>query len=214
MNFTSQARRNPATGEDERYYRLSESYRDASGRPCSRPLLTVGFIHDLKPEEIRDVARGLTYKYDNQDRQELWDDKLCCYSDTVRCKIDELWSRLVAEEKLDLVHKAVVGRIARLEGRYPSIARYYSISVEKDDKGKASSVTWAVEMPDEEVFGTYFLRTNVKTLDEKTAWDYYNLIREIECSNRQLKTDLNLRPIYHRKDERSDAHRYPPRDTR
>ena len=24
--------------------------------------------------------------------------------------------------------------------------------------------------------------------------------------NRQLKTDLNLRPIYHKKDERSDAH--------
>ena len=34
----------------------------------------------------------------------------------------------------------------------------------------------------------------------------YNLIREIECTNRQLKTDLNLRPIYHQKDERSDAH--------
>ncbi len=42
-----------------------------------------------------------------------------------------------------------------------------------------------------------FDRTNVRTLDEKTAWAYYNLIREIECSNRQLKTDLNLRPIYH-----------------
>jgi len=67
-----------------------------------------------------------------------------------------------------------VVRIARLEGRYPSIARYYSISVEKDDKGKATSVTWAVEMPDEEVFGTYFLRTIVKTLDGKGG------VREIE----------------------------------
>ena len=46
----------------------------------------------------------------------------------------------------------------------------------------------------------------MKTLDEKTTWDYYNLIREIECSNRQMKTDLNLRPIYHQKDDRSDAH--------
>ena len=31
-------------------------------------------------------------------------------------------------------------------------------------------------------------------------------IREIECTNRQLKTDLNLRPIYHQTDERSEAH--------
>ena len=103
-------------------------------------------------------------------------------------------------------YEAVLKRIAKLEGRYPSIARYYSISVVKDGKNKATSVTWTVEVPDEEVFGTYFLRTNVRTLDEKTAWDYYNLIREIECSNRQLKTDLNLRPIYHQKDDRSDAH--------
>ena len=50
------------------------------------------------------------------------------------------------------------------------------------------------------------LRTNIKTLDEKTTWDYYNLIREIECTNWQLKTDLNLRPIYHQKDENTDAH--------
>ena len=54
--------------------------------------------------------------------------------------------------------------------------------------------------------GVYFLRTNVETLDERTTWDYYNLIREIECTNRQLKTDLNLRPIYHQTDDRSDAH--------
>ena len=29
---------------------------------------------------------------------------------------------------------------------------------------------------------------------------------EIECTNRQLKNDLNLRPIYHQKDVSSDAH--------
>ena len=32
------------------------------------------------------------------------------------------------------------------------------------------------------------------------------VIRGIECTNRQLKNDLNLRPIYHQKDESSDAH--------
>nr|WP_291529881.1 hypothetical protein [Bacteroides sp. UBA939] len=52
----------------------------------------------------------------------------------------------------------------------------------------------------------YFLRTNIRRLDKRTTWEYYNLIREIECTNRQLKSDLNLRPIYHRKDERADAH--------
>lgn len=58
----------------------------------------------------------------------------------------------------------------------------------------------------EKSLGIYFLHTNVRTLDEKTTWDYYNLIREIECTNHQLKNDLNLRTIYHQKDESSDAH--------
>jgi len=59
MNFTSQMRHNPDTGEDEKYYRLKESYRDAMGRSCSRTLLNVGFIHGLKPEEIRDITYNL-----------------------------------------------------------------------------------------------------------------------------------------------------------
>ena len=43
-------------------------------------------------------------------------------------------------------------------------------------------------------------------MDEKTTWDYYNLICEIECMNRQLRTDLQLRSVYRQKDDRSDAH--------
>lgn len=58
----------------------------------------------------------------------------------------------------------------------------------------------------EKSLGIYFLHTNVRTFDEKTTWAYYNLIREIECTNHQLKNDLNLRTIYHQKDESSDAH--------
>lgn len=84
---------------------------------------------------------------------------------------------------------------------YPSISKHYNISYVRsmanaDQMGK---VGWEIKdlSAMESGHGVYFLRTNVMTLDEKTTWDYYNLIREIECTNRQLKTDLNLRPIYH-----------------
>lgn len=71
-----------------------------------------------------------------------------------------------------------------------------------------SDLAWRIRVPEEvdRDSGVCFLRTNVAAMDEKAAWDYYNLIREIECTNRQLKTDLNLRPIFHRTDDRSDAH--------
>ena len=69
-------------------------------------------------------------------------------------------------------------------------------------------IQWRIAVPEnvDKDSGKYFLRTNIDSLDEKTTWDYYNLTREIECTNRQLKLDLNLRPIYHQKDDRSDAH--------
>ena len=33
------------------------------------------------------------------------------------------------------------------------------------------------------IVADFRLRTNVPTFDEKTTWDYYNLTREIECTN-------------------------------
>ena len=122
------------------------------------------------------------------------------------------------EEGLDAIHAStqkkhgvkqydkVIKRIGALEAKYPSIRRFYSITTKQDAQGNVTGVEWALEVPDEMQFGTYFLRTNRDRLDEKTTWDYYNLIRDIECTNRQLKTDLNLRPIYHKLDKNSDAH--------
>ena len=104
----------------------------------------------------------------------------------------------------------VVERVGRAIERYPSIAKYYNITYVKNEKNPDFMQRVELSIKDLDNFGTnhgvYFLRTNVRTFDEKTTWDYYNLIREIECTNRQLKTDLNLRPIYHQKDERCDAH--------
>lgn len=95
-------------------------------------------------------------------------------------------------------------------GHYPSIAKFYEVTYTRSTKNteQMSDLTWHIRVPEDmdRNSGVYFLRTNVTTLDEKTTWDYYNLIREIECTNRQLKTDLNLRPIFHQKDENSEAH--------
>jgi len=43
-------------------------------------------------------------------------------------------------------------------------------------------------------------------VSEKEVWGFYNTIREIESTFRTLKTDLDLRPIYHKKDESTMAH--------
>ena len=54
--------------------------------------------------------------------------------------------------------------------------------------------------------GVYFLRTSLQAQKEENVWQFYNIIREIEATFRVLKTDLDLRPIYHKKDESTMAH--------
>ena len=46
----------------------------------------------------------------------------------------------------------------------------------------------------------------MKVSDEVIVWNIYNTIREIESAFRTLKTDLDLRPIYHKTDKATMAH--------
>jgi transposase len=107
-------------------------------------------------------------------------------------------------KKLDKVHQ----RIGRLKQKYPSAQKYYDISVHDDGNGRATSVSCKHKTgaDPEKKAGIYFLRTSLDETDEKNTWTIYNTIREIEYTFRVLKTDLNLRPIYHKTDDASMAH--------
>jgi hypothetical protein len=101
-------------------------------------------------------------------------------------------------------------RIGRLTQKYQSVHRLYQIQIEKDDRQICTSMTWEKQAEaaskKETTFGVYFLKTSIKQASEKLVWTVYNCIREIESSFRTLKTDLDLRPIYHKTDEASQAH--------
>jgi transposase len=107
-------------------------------------------------------------------------------------------------KKLNKVHE----RIGRLKQKYPSVNKYYDISVTDDGKGTATMVTCKHKTGEdhEKQEGIYFLRTSLNEKHEHTLWTIYNIIREIEYTFRVLKTDLDLRPIYHKTDEASMAH--------
>lgn len=102
----------------------------------------------------------------------------------------------------------VYERIGRLKQKYPSVHTYYDINVCDDGNGTATSISCrhktGVDM--DKQAGIYFLRTSLMELDEHTFWTIYNVIREIEYTFRVLKTDLDLRPIYHKTDDASMAH--------
>lgn len=107
-------------------------------------------------------------------------------------------------KKLNKVYE----RIGRLKQKYPSVHNYYDITIGDDGNGTATNISCrhkTGEDPDKQA-GIYFLRTSLKGTEEKTLWAIYNIIREIEYTFRVLKTDLDLRPIYHKTDSAAMAH--------
>jgi len=110
-------------------------------------------------------------------------------------------------KKPDKVHQ----RIGRAIEKFPSIQQQYTIEVSVDEvTGLATGVTWERDEKKRELkennLGVYFLRTNMNIKDEVIIWNIYNTIREIENVFRTLKTDLDLRPIYHKNDDATMAH--------
>lgn len=127
-------------------------------------------------------------------------------------------SRFLAEiEKIDtaLTKKGgikqtekVNRRIGRVMEKYPSMNKYYSVELTEID-GVATLVKAVLKEEYAkliEQLGVYFIRTNLNPTDEQTLWTVYNTIREIESVFRCLKTDLDLRPIYHKNDDATMAH--------
>lgn len=102
----------------------------------------------------------------------------------------------------------VFERIGRLKQKYPSIHRFYQIDVVNNENNIVTKISWSIKPlinPDQDS-GVYFLRTSLSDPDEQIVWMIYNTIREIEYTFRVLKTDLDLRPIFHKNDDSSMAH--------
>ena len=54
--------------------------------------------------------------------------------------------------------------------------------------------------------GRYLLRTNLDAQQPERLWTFYIQLTEVEQAFKELKHDLAVRPIFHRKDERIEAH--------
>ena len=100
----------------------------------------------------------------------------------------------------------IMERLGRLKERYPSIARFYSIDVEHQD-GVVKKISWALDDKAQARFsGSYYIRSDRADLSDEKLWSLYVMLTRVEEAFRCLKSDLGLRPMYHRKDRRLEGH--------
>lgn len=99
-------------------------------------------------------------------------------------------------------------RIGRLLERNSRAARLFSVEV-KEDQGRAQVIwskvdAWRGWSGLSE--GCYLLRSNIRDWSAEELWRAYIQLTEAEAAFRIHKSDLALRPIWHQKTERVQAH--------
>jgi transposase len=102
----------------------------------------------------------------------------------------------------------VLQRLGRLRQKYSRAAQFYQVSVEQDPaSARATAIHWQRTSPIAETLpGVYCLRTNEQEWDEATLWRTYTMLTDLEAVFRSLKSELGLRPVFHRKTDRVSGH--------
>jgi transposase len=101
-------------------------------------------------------------------------------------------------------------RLGRAKQRFARAAQHYEITVSTDAEGKhVTAITWDKRIKPGSAAahpGVYCLRTTLVDQDDATLWRTYIMLTELESVFRSLKTDLGLRPVFHRIDRRVEGH--------
>jgi len=124
---------------------------------------------------------------------------------TALVRIDA-WLRRSPQTDLEAVGR----RIGRALGKYPSAAAIVNARVQTDDQGHAERLEITSELAAGQKAhrqkGAYLLRTNCEETDPAQLWRWYIQLVQAEAAFRTAKSDLGLRPIFHQKEERVQAH--------
>jgi hypothetical protein len=120
-------------------------------------------------------------------------------------KIDA-WLRRRPQNDLEAVGR----RIGRHLGKYPAAAGILQAQVQHNAQGHACSLQITSQLEAGQNAhrqkGAYLLRTNCEETDPALLWRWYIQLTQAEAAFRTSKSDLGLRPVFHQKEDRVQAH--------
>jgi len=102
-------------------------------------------------------------------------------------------------------------RLGAVRQRWPGSWRLVAIRVpRKDEEINEQTFNWRLRKAKLRQVrrreGRYLLRTNLMGEDPVKLWEYYTQLTQVEEAFKNLKGDLALRPVYHQKADRIEAH--------
>lgn len=132
------------------------------------------------------------------------------FDERLKERLDKLSGRLTrSRKKLDRAQ--VERQIGRMLERNSRVAGKYEIVVEECGEHRSGlrlvvreEASWVSKSRALE--GCYLLRTNVTTWTEAELWRTYIQLTQAEAAFRVQKSDLEIRPLWHRREDRVQAH--------
>jgi transposase len=139
-------------------------------------------------------------------------DKQCI---RLEAELNKLKARIDADTRTLRNPSTAERRVGRLFQKYSRAARFFEVDIsEHDDPTHKSANRLAIRIEQNDEHrewaelsdGCYLLRTNLQDQDAMTLWKTYIGLTQIEDSFRISKHDLGLRPLFHQKQDRTQAH--------
>ena len=122
-----------------------------------------------------------------------------------------LLARLRALSAMKLPAKSLLLKLGEAKARYRAAWRLFEFEL-PEARAKDTDARFGFRLNRRKLRavrrreGRYLLRTNLCGKDPAELWSFYIQLVEIEAAFKNLKDDLNLRPIYHWRPERIEAH--------
>jgi len=123
-----------------------------------------------------------------------------------RRKLKKLWRRLAELSAMNLKREELLMKLGAARAKAGAAWRLVDVKVDP----QAATFSYALDRKKlrrvRRREGRYLLRTNLTGREPAELWRFYIQLTEIEAAFKNLKGDLELRPIYHQLIERVEAH--------
>jgi transposase len=123
-----------------------------------------------------------------------------------RRKLKWLWARLKQISDMELDREELLMKLGAARAKARAAWRLIDVKVAPEGISFTFTLNRKKLRRVRRREGRYLLRTNLCTQEPVQLWQLYIQLTEIEAAFKNLKDDLQLRPIYHRLESRIEAH--------
>ena len=123
-----------------------------------------------------------------------------------RRKLKWLWNRLKEISAMSLKREELLMKLGAARSKARAAWRLIDVKVDKHDPTFTYTLNRKKLRKVRRHEGRYLLRTNLCGHDPAQLWQFYIQLVEVEAAFKNLKGDLALRPIYHQRLDRIEAH--------